>query len=514
MTVAGLGGLNPRPVNAPQGAAPASGVQPGQSPGVVIANRVIVFGPGDGIFIYSGTPGPNTLIASDASAGGTDPFGNVYLAGPTTYRNMSPLVLKFAAQQLDGAGTAFYLSTGFDETGPWIQQATIRGWNNIVDIFASQIILTAASSVKIMNGIAFINPSGDNTGATDLAAIQVALNSGFEVQLVPGIYYVNAPVELPNSAVIRGVGRPEISKNGMAVIQAAASIPAVLVSTGWLENTQTTFPAGGVNIFDLKIDGNSLASNGILLQTADSTIRNVSVENTKFEAIEFTTIGHDGTTILTGSASNNRIESCSLNNCGGYGIVTVESAGNSVFTDGFITDCIIAGCTSAGISLQRAGGWLVSGNHLYGLSQHGIQLGVMDNTRVLGNYIETWGTTTGVGAWRAIDAYTNPTNVIEPSVIAGNTIWLGSAPGNASSTIEGINMRAATGVTASWSLVNNTFDCIPAAGFANATAITWTNQTGTAGIVGVTTANNVRGNWSSAVVQVPNGGTITLSAGV
>jgi hypothetical protein len=49
--------------------------------GAVTANTVVVNGAGDGVFIYDGTPGPDTLVVSLASAAGTDPYGNAY-SGP------------------------------------------------------------------------------------------------------------------------------------------------------------------------------------------------------------------------------------------------------------------------------------------------------------------------------------------------------------------------------------------------------------------------------------------------
>lgn len=52
-----------------------------------ITQRVVVFGtgPGRGVFVYSPTPGAGSLVDSIASAAGTDPFGNAYLAGMTNY---------------------------------------------------------------------------------------------------------------------------------------------------------------------------------------------------------------------------------------------------------------------------------------------------------------------------------------------------------------------------------------------------------------------------------------------
>jgi hypothetical protein len=58
-----------------------AGVGPAPAGATVIARRVIVFGPGEGIFIYSGTPALGNLIGSWAGVAGVDQFGNSYPAG-------------------------------------------------------------------------------------------------------------------------------------------------------------------------------------------------------------------------------------------------------------------------------------------------------------------------------------------------------------------------------------------------------------------------------------------------
>jgi hypothetical protein len=65
-----------RPLNAPPGVPGSPGVQPGVSGGVVIANKVIVFGTGDGVFVYSGTPGKGNPPVAWVSGALTDPYGN------------------------------------------------------------------------------------------------------------------------------------------------------------------------------------------------------------------------------------------------------------------------------------------------------------------------------------------------------------------------------------------------------------------------------------------------------
>jgi len=49
--------------------------------GAVSANSVIVSGAGDGVFVYDGLPGLDTLVVSIASMAGTDQYDNPY-SGP------------------------------------------------------------------------------------------------------------------------------------------------------------------------------------------------------------------------------------------------------------------------------------------------------------------------------------------------------------------------------------------------------------------------------------------------
>lgn len=160
--------------------------------------------------------------------------------------------------------------------------------------------------------------------------------------------------------------------------------------TGWRPLENASYITGGV-IADLKVDGNGLASDGIVLQAFDSGIYRVSVENVVYNGIVYTVQTQNGTVNVPAGAnfSNNRIESCSLNNCGQWSIATIENRsvlGGPVYTDGFILNSIIAETGRAGINIQECGDWNIEGNHLYGNNGHGMQLGVMWYARVINNY--------------------------------------------------------------------------------------------------------------------------------
>lgn len=51
------------------------------NPSLVVANKVIVFGPNQGVFVYNGTPAAGNLEISIAATAGTDNFGNSYPSG-------------------------------------------------------------------------------------------------------------------------------------------------------------------------------------------------------------------------------------------------------------------------------------------------------------------------------------------------------------------------------------------------------------------------------------------------
>src|SRR5262245_25270285 len=77
----GSGANQPRPMNAPPARELSIGVQPGV-PNIIRAKIIIVSGPGGGLFVYAGVPGPgNPPVSSVRAPGGTaDPFGNAVTA--------------------------------------------------------------------------------------------------------------------------------------------------------------------------------------------------------------------------------------------------------------------------------------------------------------------------------------------------------------------------------------------------------------------------------------------------
>ena len=139
--------------------APArSGMMPAPQQNVVIGRFVIVAGTKGGLFVYSPSVGLGNLIASDAAATGTDPYGNAYLAAITAYANVSGV---FYAAQLGQAGAgnpaalAFY--TALAAGGPWSIKSDVLGdstGNLNLSSAVAQINLSAFTFVTV-NGAAF-----------------------------------------------------------------------------------------------------------------------------------------------------------------------------------------------------------------------------------------------------------------------------------------------------------------------------------------------------------------------
>lgn len=70
---------------------------------VQVASTVIVpaiTGSFTGVFVYSGSPTTGNLIASMAPAPGTDPYGNPYFVGVTSYNNTAGTFVQLSGSQV------------------------------------------------------------------------------------------------------------------------------------------------------------------------------------------------------------------------------------------------------------------------------------------------------------------------------------------------------------------------------------------------------------------------------
>lgn len=204
-----------RPVNAPAAGQIATGVQPGISSGIVIANRVIIVGANGGIFVYSGTPAAGNLIATVSSSPGTDNFGNPYLGAPdaifTTYNFSSTLAMSFGSNNLVG----WHLAGGV-----WNQGAVlIANFDVGLGIGFWEFFSTTLFDQAVTFGstVAF---TGMAQPAAGTAAILYANTSGRLGEVAPSGYAGQLPVDRTDTTVRTN------ANNGSVLMTPAWSIPA------------------------------------------------------------------------------------------------------------------------------------------------------------------------------------------------------------------------------------------------------------------------------------------------
>jgi Periplasmic copper-binding protein (NosD) len=380
-------------------------------------------------------------------------------------------------------------------------------------VAAGAVVAPRAAAAAAGGSLVTIPPSGDVKGATDATAINRALSAGQAVQLVPGSYYVNATIEVPAHGVLRGAGRDALGSPYVTTIQAVGALDAVIASAGWVQNTN----ADGLNGSDLSyftVNGNNTAVNGIVLQTFDGRVDNVAVMKTTYSGIAWSTLSSNQQKPVSGNLSNNRVTNCVIENCAGPGIATFESPASDTYTDGYCLFNIVTGC-GTGIFIQQSADWLVLGNHVYTVQTHGVVLGDMWNTKVVGNQIDQWGQSASKSVYRAIDGLQYP-SWGGMNVVTGNVIDVQVAPGNHLSGLEGMNLACHANSTATWTVTGNNLFCEPTASqFHYADPLVVTNAASTCVTDLASTANQAAGNWSTkSWVTVAQGGTIKHTTGV
>ena len=362
-------------------------------------------------------------------------------------------------------------------------------------------------------------PSGDATGATDYRNIQGLLNLTGKAVLQPGVFTVNATLQIPAYAALLGSAPAEGGSGTIIRMAAGANLAAIAASAGWTASSNT-FSVPPCYVRGITLDGNSSAQgggagHGLVLQTYWSYVEDCLFENTLGDGLRLDATGADGSTAISNTMPENRFTRCQLRSNGGNGILVHDPSDNTA-TDGWITDCVVASPGLCGIWVDSGAGWHIQGNHVYGgIPQDGITVGHLYMTKIVENYIEAWGQSATLGAYGAIDlGYglghgTNDGG--NGSVIAGNVIKQDVAPGNASSTIYGIGTFCLSSGTFNATVSGNTLSA-PAAQPASAVAIVLQNQSGSSVSNIAIGTNLINGSWGAGILSViAAGGTVNLA---
>lgn len=230
-------------------------------------------------------------------------------------------------------------------------------------------------------------------GVTDSTiGLQAALNAGHDCFIPAGVYIISSSLTYPGNMKIKGAG----DMDGGTVIKVktgTALTTPVLCSSAWFSNSATA--GNPVEISDIKIDGNSATSganaHGFVAMNFWSSFDRMTITNVAGAGFLFTASSQNGTHI-SNTCVEAKIRRIQVRTCGGHGISIVDSATPlTSCTDGFIEDCLITGAGIRAINVNRSAGWLIQGNHVYGSVTDAIKLDGCYATRVIGNYIDGFG---------------------------------------------------------------------------------------------------------------------------
>ena len=230
----------------------------------VTAEYIYVVNKG-GIFVYNGSAGLGNLVAS-VTTQTTDKYGNHTI--PLAYASYdTPTATAIGAGQLiwfTGSLTVGWTPViTFGLAGSNLQYLSMFGESGTD--FEGLIIGSNLGALNI------IFPSGDTTGATDYANISSQLSAASaNVMLVPGIYYINQTLQIPNECGLYGMN----SAFGVPIGNyGAGSLPlqgSILTCTNTFANPNsgtgcvlmesTTGQGGGQRVQGITLDASNLPS--------------------------------------------------------------------------------------------------------------------------------------------------------------------------------------------------------------------------------------------------------------
>jgi hypothetical protein len=161
----------------------------------------------------------------------------------------------------------------------------------------------------------------------------------------------------------------------------------MLASDTYLDNA--TFTGAPFTVRSLTLDGNRAANptarDALVVRSWQTVVEDIEVVNSARHGIRVTSLSANGTA-LTNTQVNGRVSGNHVSDAGGRGVF-IEDPGNSV-TDWQLYDNWIADSGSDAIAMDNAAGWVVRGNHVYGVGGIGLRADRMFGTTIADNYIE------------------------------------------------------------------------------------------------------------------------------
>lgn len=296
------------------------------------------------------------------------------------------------------------------------------------------------------------------------------------VRLAPGRRYVSSG--------------PGAGKQGGTIRQAnGANLPAVVASQAWYDNAPSADDP--IDLEFLNVDGNK-ANNvgattiGIALMSYTSSIDRCYVTGAPGDGILISDRNRAGT-LITNKMLEIRVTRSTVYAPGRKGIVGLDTNSAGKITDGYCSQNIVAFAATTAIDIQRSAGWFITNNHVYASGEHGINLGDLWCTYVLGNEVDGFGASATLGTYFGLNMDVHL--IGRPSVIATNTVNCNEGSGNAGSSFIYYRLQAAAGAPQRVMLADNVAHKDGTGAGAASTAYSLRARSG--GVLLVDWANNV-----------------------
>ena len=233
------------------------------------------------------------------------------------------------------------------------------------------------------------------------------------------------------------------SRTGTVIQQAdGANLDAIFASDSYLDNSPTTGLSTALRSMTIKAnsENNPGAHDAVVLRSWQTVLEDVQISDAARHGVRVTNLSANGTP-LENTQVNGRLAQLQINRSGGNGIF-VEDTGNSV-TDWQLQDSYIASTGDAGIRMENAAGWIIRGNHIYGV-EGGPALWAerLYGSSISDNYIEDFVGTGILGTVQGGSATTITNNrIFQDDGEAGTFLHVAGNYGDAKVAVTGNTIR-------------------------------------------------------------------------
>lgn len=232
----------------------------------------------------------------------------------------------------------------------------------------------------------------NNTGDDERINAAVAASAPGDELVLNGTCLIDATIRLEGNRTYRG-----LSRTGTVIRQApGANLDAMLASDTYLDDVPWTGTPVTIRSLTLHADreSNPNAHDALVLRSWQTVVEDVVVREAARHGIRVTNLSAGGVP-LENTQVNGRIVGSHVAGSGQRGVFVEDVArspgtGNSV-TDWQLLDNWIEDSGTEGIGMDNAAGWLVRGNHVYGVGRVALWADRLYGSSISDNYLEDFG---------------------------------------------------------------------------------------------------------------------------